>query len=121
MLDSLTSQESWTGNSVSAEVAVPVLERNNVTISGSGETPMMFAHGYGCDQNMWRFVAPAFADTHKLVLFDHVGNGKWDLSADDENRYARLDGYASDILEIIDEHDLPDVVFVGHSVAAMMG
>jgi sigma-B regulation protein RsbQ len=97
-------------------------QRNAVTITGSPSgQPMMFAHGYGCDQNMWRFVAPAFADTYKLVLFDHVGNGKSDLGAYDEKRYASLDGYATDILEIIEENDLHDVIYVGHSVASMMG
>jgi sigma-B regulation protein RsbQ len=96
--------------------------RNAVTVTGNpAGPPMMFAHGFGCDQNMWRFVAPAFADTHRLVLFDHVGNGKSDLSAYDEQRYATLDGYATDVLEIIDEYDLTDVVFVGHSVSAMIG
>jgi sigma-B regulation protein RsbQ len=70
---------------------------------------------------MWRFITPAFEDTHKLVLFDHVGNGKSDLSAYDDTRYSTLDGYASDVLEIIHEHDLRDVIFVGHSVSAMMG
>ncbi len=82
---------------------------------------MMFAHGYGCDQNMWRYVTPAFADTHRIVLFDHVGNGKSDLSAYDEEQYSTLDGYADDVLEIVHEHDLRDVVFVGHSVSAMIG
>ena len=82
---------------------------------------MMFAHGYGCDQNMWRLVAPSFADTYRLVLFDHVGSGKSDLSAYDDVRHSTLDGYADDILEILHEHDLWDVVFVGHSVSAMMG
>jgi sigma-B regulation protein RsbQ len=97
-------------------------QRNAVTVAGSPSgQPMMFAHGFGCDQNMWRFVAPAFADTHKLVLFDHVGNGRSDLDAYDEERYSTLDGYATDILEIIDEHDLHEVIYVGHSVAAMMG
>lgn len=70
---------------------------------------------------MWRLVAPAFADTHRLVLFDHVGNGKSDLSAYDDDRYSTLEGYARDILEILHEHDLRDVVFVGHSVSAMIG
>jgi sigma-B regulation protein RsbQ len=97
-------------------------QRNAVTVTGSPSGPtMMFAHGYGCDQNMWRFVVPAFADTHRVVLFDHVGNGKSDLGAYDDDRYSTLDGYASDILEIIDEYDLTDVIFVGHSVASMMG
>jgi sigma-B regulation protein RsbQ len=96
--------------------------RNAVTTTGNqlGQ-PMVFAHGYGCDQNMWRFVAPAFADSHRLVLFDHVGNGKSDLSAYDDDRYSSLDGYADDLLEIVHEHDLWDVVFVGHSVSSMIG
>jgi sigma-B regulation protein RsbQ len=97
-------------------------QRNAVTMSGreSGQ-PMLFAHGYGCDQNMWRLVTPAFEDTHQIVLFDHVGNGKSDLSAYDDAKYASLDGYATDVLEIVNEHDLRDVIFVGHSVSSMIG
>jgi sigma-B regulation protein RsbQ len=82
---------------------------------------MLFAHGFGCDQNMWRFVAPAFADDHRTVLFDHVGAGGSDLGAYDPERYATLDGYAADVLEICDELELEDVIFVGHSVSAMIG
>ena len=97
-------------------------QRNAVTVTGNDlGQPMMFAHGYGCDQNMWRLVAPAFADAYRLVLFDHVGNGKSDLSAYDDARHSSLDGYADDVLEILHEHDLSDVVFVGHSVSAMVG
>ena len=97
-------------------------QRNAVTVTGNplGQ-PMVFAHGYGCDQNMWRLVAPAFADSHRLVLFDHVGSGRSDLSAYDPDRYSTLEAYAEDILEILHEYDLWDVVFVGHSVSAMMG
>jgi sigma-B regulation protein RsbQ len=83
--------------------------------------PMLFAHGFGCDQNMWRFVWPEFADTHRIVLFDHVGHGRSDLSSFDRRRYATLDGYAQDVLDICAELDLRDVVFVGHSVSAMIG
>ncbi|PRY24087.1 alpha/beta fold hydrolase [Pseudosporangium ferrugineum] len=83
--------------------------------------PMLFAHGFGCDQNMWRFVAPEFAGSHRLVLFDHVGAGRSDLRAYDDRRYASLDGYASDVLEIVHGLDLHDVIFVGHSVSAMIG
>jgi len=97
-------------------------QKNALTLTGNDlGQPMMFAHGYGCDQNMWRLVAPAFADAYRLVLFDHVGNGKSDLSAYDDDRYATLDGYADDILQILHEHDLWDVVLVGHSVSAMIG
>jgi sigma-B regulation protein RsbQ len=99
-----------------------VLTRNNVIEYGPRDArPMLFAHGFGCDQSMWRYVWPAFAEDHHVVLFDHVGFGDSDLSAWDPDRYAALDGYAEDILEICRELDLTDVVFVGHSVSAMMG
>jgi sigma-B regulation protein RsbQ len=97
-------------------------ERNAVTVTGNASgQPMMFVHGYGCDQNMWRYVTPAFEEDHKIVLFDQVGNGKSDLSAYDEKKYSTLDGYADDVLEIIEEHGLSEVVYVGHSVSAMIG
>ncbi len=98
-----------------------VLRRNNVHTQGEAGPPMLFAHGFGCDQNMWRFVAPAFADAHRVVLFDHVGAGASDLSAYDKRKYARLDGYAADVLEICAELRLSNVIFVGHSVSAMIG
>jgi sigma-B regulation protein RsbQ len=99
-----------------------VLERNNVALAGpTGGQPMLFAHGFGCDQNMWRHVAPAFADEYRVVLFDHVGAGSSDLSAYDRHKYATLQGYADDILEICRDLELRDVIFVGHSVSAMMG
>jgi sigma-B regulation protein RsbQ len=82
---------------------------------------MLFAHGFGCDQNMWRFVWPAFADRHRIVLFDHVGHGGSDAAAFDDRRYATLDGYATDVLDICEELQLEDVIFVGHSVSAMIG
>jgi sigma-B regulation protein RsbQ len=99
-----------------------VVTRNNVTVSGAaGAPPMLFAHGFGCDQNMWRHVAPAFAEDHRVVLFDHVGAGGADPSAWDPERYATLEGYAADVLEICAALGLEDVIFVGHSVSAMMG
>lgn len=98
------------------------LTRNNVEVHGVQDgQPMLFAHGFGCDQNMWRFVWPAFADEYRIVLFDHVGAGRSDAAAFDADRYSSLHGYAEDILEICEELDLRDVVFVGHSVASMMG
>jgi sigma-B regulation protein RsbQ len=101
---------------------VDVRARNNVTEFGPAEgQPILFAHGFGCDQQMWRYVAPAFADRYRVVLFDHVGAGRSDLAAYDPDRYSSLEGYARDILEICDELDLRRVVFVGHSVSAMMG
>ncbi len=98
-----------------------VLERNNVQVSGSGRQPMLFAHGFGCDQRMWRLVTPAFEDAYRIVLFDHVGSGASDLRAYDRSKYGTLDGYAEDVLEICDALDLAEVVFVGHSVSAMIG
>jgi sigma-B regulation protein RsbQ len=98
-----------------------VLSRNNVKIFGSGAQPMLFAHGFGCDQNMWRFVTPAFADDYKIVLFDYVGSGKSDLSAYDLERYSTLEGYASDVLDVCHALELHDVIFVGHSVSSMVG
>jgi sigma-B regulation protein RsbQ len=101
---------------------VSVLERNNVTVSGPVDgRPIVFAHGFGCDQNLWRLVAPEFETDHRVVLFDHVGAGGSDISAYDESKYASLDGYTSDMLDIIHALELEDVVFVGHSVSAMMG
>ena len=101
--------------------ATSVLRRNNVHVLGRGEPTLMFAHGFGCDQNMWRLVVPAFQDTHRIVLFDHVGAGESDLSAYDRRKYGTLDGYASDVLEICRELDAADIIFVGHSVSAMIG
>jgi sigma-B regulation protein RsbQ len=98
-----------------------VLARNNVRVLGRGTQPMLFAHGFGCDQNMWRYVTPAFEDDYKVVLFDYVGSGKSQLSAYDPGRYATLDGYADDVLDICHALDLHDVVFVGHSVSSMVG
>lgn len=94
--------------------------RNHVTVSGEGTQPMLFAHGFGCDQNVWRFIAPAFSD-YRTILFDHVGAGQSDLSAYRPEKYRRLEGYAEDVLEICRELELRDVVFVGHSVSAMIG
>lgn len=97
------------------------LRRNNVRMSGDGVRPMVFAHGFGCDQQMWRFVAPAFHASHRVVLFDHVGCGKSDASAYDEVRHATLAGYADDLVEILRTADLRDVTFVGHSVSGVIG
>ena len=98
-----------------------VASRNNVRVFGSGTQPMLFAHGFGCDQNMWRHVVPAFEGDYQVVLFDYVGSGKSDLSAYDPERYGSLAGYAQDIVEICEALDLRDVVLVGHSVSSMIG
>jgi sigma-B regulation protein RsbQ len=98
-----------------------IIARNNVREFGRGKQPMLFAHGFGCDQNMWRFVTPAFADDYRIVVFDYVGSGKSDLSAYDTKRYGSLAGYAQDVLDVIHALDLRDVIFVGHSVSSMVG
>jgi sigma-B regulation protein RsbQ len=98
-----------------------VLERNNVRITGRGQRAMMFAHGFGCDQHMWRDVANAFEGNFKVILFDHVGAGQSDLSAYDSVKYATLSGYADDVVEIARALELRDAIFVGHSVSAMIG
>ncbi len=98
-----------------------VIRRNNVKVLGRGTQPMLFAHGFGCDQNMWRFVAPHFEDEYRIVLFDFVGSGRSDVSAYDAARYATLEGYARDVLDVVEALDLRDVVFVGHSVSGMIG
>jgi sigma-B regulation protein RsbQ len=82
---------------------------------------MIFAHGFGCDQNMWRFVAPAFEDRFRVVLFDHVGAGRSDLSAYEPARYETLNGYADDVVELARALHVTGGVFVGHSVSAMIG
>jgi sigma-B regulation protein RsbQ len=100
---------------------VSVLQRNNIKISGAGQRPMLFAHGFGCDQNMWRWVVPAFEGDFRTLIFDHVGAGGSDLAAFSPDKYQSLDGYAADVVEICRELDLKDVVFVGHSVSSMIG
>lgn len=96
-------------------------KRNNIHSFGQGTQPMLYAHGYGCDQHMWRLVTPAFANDYKIVLFDHVGAGHSDLAAYDPIRYNTLAGYAQDVLEICAALNLTNVIFVGHSVSAMIG
>jgi sigma-B regulation protein RsbQ len=99
-----------------------VTGRNHVVVTGREDGPvMMLANGFGCNQGMWRLVLPGLTPDFRVVMFDHVGSGQSDLSAWDPGRYATLDGYADDILRICRELDLQQVIFVGHSVSAMMG
>jgi sigma-B regulation protein RsbQ len=98
-----------------------LVARHNIHISGAGTQPMLFAHGFGCDQNMWRFVAPEFERDYRVVLFDLMGCGRSDLSAYNAAKYASLQGYADDVLAICRELSLERVVFVGHSVSATVG
>lgn len=101
--------------------AMEVFRRNNVVVRGSGGGTIVFAHGFGCDSNMWRYVAPAFEDRYHVVLFDNVGAGQSDLAAYSSQKYASLDGYADDLVEIIDALAVGKVIFVGHSVSSMIG
>ncbi|MFE9674409.1 alpha/beta fold hydrolase [Streptomyces sp. NPDC006259] len=99
-----------------------IIRRNNVTLTGNPQGPtVVLAHGFGCDQNMWRLTVPALAEDYRVVLFDYVGSGRSDLSSFSEDRYASLDGYARDVVEVCEALDLRDAVFVGHSVSAMTG
>ena len=98
-----------------------IFKRNNVTIKGKGSQPMLFAHGFGCDQNSWQFIVEAFAENYKIILFDYVGAGKSDLSAFDPEKYSKLEGYSEDVLNICEALDLQNVIFVGHSVSSMIG
>ena len=97
------------------------VKRNNVKLRGQGQRAMMFAHGFGCDQHMWRLVAPAFEPDFQTVLFDNVGAGGSDLDAYDAAKYGSLKGYADDVVEIGLELGLSRAVLVGHSVSAMIG
>jgi sigma-B regulation protein RsbQ len=97
------------------------LRRNNVTVSGAGERTLVFVHGFGCDQSMWRLVAPAFEDRYRVVLLDLVGAGHSDLAAYDPARYSSLEAHADDLLAVLDALDLPAVAVVGHSVSSVIG
>jgi sigma-B regulation protein RsbQ len=98
-----------------------VLDLHDVRVSGSGSRAIVFAHGFGCDQAMWRFVAPHFEDAFRVVTFDYIGMGGTDPRAYDPEKYASLDGFAADVIAIAEALDLRDAVLVGHSVSAMIG
>lgn len=107
-------------DAISAAVS-RIIRRNNITVSGRSDGPvMMFVHGFGCDQEMWRKVLPYFAEDYRLVLFDHVGAGHSDGDAYDREKYGTLEGYAEDLLEICAGLELEEVILVGHSVSAMI-
>lgn len=95
--------------------------RNNVNVTGSGSATLVFSHGFGCDQNMWRLVAPAYEDRFRVVLFDSVGSGDSDKAQYDHDKYSTLHGYADDLLELVDEFASGPVIHIGHSVAASVG
>jgi sigma-B regulation protein RsbQ len=98
-----------------------VLIRNNVKILGKGDRTLFLAHGFGCDQNMWRFITPELAKHFTLILFDYVGSGASDISQYNLKRYGKLEGYAEDIIEICEALQLTDAIFIGHSVSSIIG
>lgn len=98
-----------------------IIERNHVNILGEGTKVIMFAHGFGCDQSSWKFITDAFIKDYKLVLFDYVGSGKSDVSQYDFHKYSTLEGYACDVVDIIEALNLKDIIFIGHSVSSMIG
>lgn len=106
---------------MSNDTQLSVFRRNNVQISGKGTQAMVFAHGFGCDHNMWRYVTPAFLNQYKVVVFDNVGAGKSDFSQFDPVKYSTLQGYAQDLIDIVRAIGGTDTIFVGHSVSAMVG
>lgn len=98
-----------------------IVARNHINRFGHGNQSIIFAHGYGCDQNMWRFITPAFEKNFDIILFDHVGSGKSDENHYDFIKYNSLDGYAGDVIEMVEKLKLKRVIFVGHSVSSMIG
>lgn len=102
-------------------MAQDILARNNVNVTGSGKQHMVLAHGFGCDQHMWSYTAPKLAEKYRLVLFDHVGSGKSDITAFSKERHSKLEGYAKDLIEVIDAVGATNTIFVGHSVSGIIG
>jgi len=100
---------------------INAVQRNNVKIIGQGSKILMFAHGFGCDQNTWRAIIPAFENDYQLILFDYVGAGNSDLTAYSDQRYNSLEGYAQDVIDICTELQLKNITFIGHSVSSMIG
>lgn len=102
-------------------MSIDVLARNNVKVQGTGKQTIVFAHGFGCDQEMWSSIVPAFEDNYRVVLFDYVGSGRSQINYYDSEKYNGLQGYAEDVLEIMETLELRDAIFVGHSVSGMIG
>lgn len=100
---------------------IDVAARNNVKVMGEGERTVVFAHGFGCDQSMWKYITPSFEQHFRIVLFDYVGSGNSDLAAYTSEKYGTFRGYVQDVLDIIDTLKLEQVTFIGHSVSSMIG
>lgn len=97
------------------------MKRNHIKIIGEGTQVMMFGHGFGCSQEMWQYIVPAFEKDYRIILFDYVGSGNSDVHFYTSERYSSLQGYAQDVLNIVEELQLEQVIFVGHSVSGMIG
>lgn len=102
-------------------MTVDILLRNNIKVLGTGSQTIVFAHGFGCDQDMWRYIVPSFIDNYQIVLFDYVGSGDSQIKYYDSQKYSDLQGYAQDVLDIMEALDLRNTIFVGHSVSSMIG
>lgn len=98
-----------------------IMKRNNVKIIGQGEQVILCAHGFGCEQSMWQYITPKFSNRYKVIIFDYVGAGRSDISAYNNEKYASLNGYKQDILDIIDELHLENIILIGHSISSMIG
>ncbi|WP_282937550.1 alpha/beta hydrolase [Paenibacillus sp. RC67] len=98
-----------------------VAVRNNVKVIGAGERTLLFAHGFGCDQSMWKYIVPSFEKKYRIILFDYVGSGNSDLNAYRADKYDTLQGYVQDVLDIIEAYELKDIIFIGHSISSMIG
>ncbi|MGE7020699.1 alpha/beta fold hydrolase [Solibacillus cecembensis] len=98
-----------------------VMERNNVKIVGEGTQVIMFGHGFGCSQEMWQYIVPAFEKDYRIILFDYIGSGHSDAHFYTSERYSSLQGYAQDVLDIVEELQLEELIFVGHSISGMIG
>lgn len=98
-----------------------VIKRNNVKVLGQGEQTIIFAHGYGCEQSMWQYIVPLFEERYRIILFDYVGSGNSDITAYQSEKYSTLEGYKEDILDIIEEMNLQNIIFIGHSISSMIG
>lgn len=101
--------------------AETIVRRNHVTVRGQGSRVIVFGHGFGLDQSSWRHVAPAFEADYRVVTFDYVGSGRSDRTAYRSERYATLQGYAQDLLDILAALRCEPVVFVGASISGMIG
>jgi sigma-B regulation protein RsbQ len=98
-----------------------VWHRHHLAVIGEGPRTIVLAHGFGCDQRAWRHVAADLARDHRVVLFDHMGCGRSDAAQWTPQRYATLNGYAQDVVDICAQLPWRDLVYVGHSISGSIG